>query len=78
MRDQLLHLLDVELQREQLVQQAESSGGPARIAAHPGFHMLHLIVDLVNHLVVVLDAVELLVVFLQQIKPLFSDSITKE
>lgn len=65
MRDQLLHLLNVELHGKKLVEQAESSGRAACIATHPGFHMLNLVVDLINHLIVVLYGRQLLVILLQ-------------
>lgn len=60
MLEQPVHLLDGELHGEELVEEAEGGGGPAAVAGHPGLDVVHLVVDLVDHLVVGLVLEELL------------------
>ena len=57
--DQVIDVAVVELHGEEAVQEAEGGGRPARVAAHPRLHVVHLVVDLVDQVHEVLHLAEL-------------------
>lgn len=57
---QTMHLFDSKLHREELVEETKCSGGPPAIASHPRLHMVNMVVDLINDLMISLHPEELL------------------
>lgn len=60
MLQQTMHLFHSKLHCEELVQETKCSGRTPAIASHPRLHMINLVIDLVNDLMIGLHPVELL------------------
>lgn len=66
MLQQTVHLFDSKLHSEELVEKTECSRGPPAIASHPRLHMFDTSVDLIDHLMIGFQPIELLKVIRRQ------------